>query len=82
MNDLRFTIPNQMRRNLAASRLRREGFDVEVLPSKVGDPEHLLDVFHVDEEEPVEELVRGVAPGATRIERPAPSPSDRRAWGF
>lgn len=83
MTDLRFTIPNQMRRNLAASRLRREGFEVETVPSRIADPEHLLDVYNVDEKESaVEELVTTIAPGAERVALPEPPPADRRPWGF
>ncbi len=67
MTDLRFIIPNQTRRNYAASRLKREGYDVRAEPTKWDAKSHPLDVLNVDDGvEDVERLVEQIAPGAVR----------------
>ena len=67
MTDMRFSIPNQSRRNYAASRLKREGYDVRADPTRWDATEHPLQVVAVDGDEAVvEELVAQVAPDAVR----------------
>jgi hypothetical protein len=64
---MRFTIPNQTRRNLAASRLKREGYDVHAVPTPKGETVHVLDVLNVDEgASTVERLVAEIAPDSAR----------------
>lgn len=68
---MRFTIPNQTRRNIAASRLRRDGFAVHAEPTQWSAPVHPLVVFGVESESDVESLVTTIAPGAVREDRSA-----------
>jgi hypothetical protein len=64
---MRFLIPNQTRRNLAASRLKREGYDVYAVPTPKGETGHLLDVFNVEDGTvAVEKLISEIAPDAAR----------------
>ena len=64
---MRFTIPNQTRRNLAASRLKREGYDVHAVPTPKGQKTHVLDVLNVDDgTSAVERLVAEIAPDSVR----------------
>jgi hypothetical protein len=64
---MRFTIPNQTRRNLAASRLKREGYDVHAVPTPKGETVHVLDVLNVEEgTSAVERLVAEIAPDSAR----------------
>ena len=68
MTDLHFTIPNQTRRGLAASRLRREGYDVHAEMTRRDAATHPLEIrdFEGDPAE-VEQLIAQVAPEAVRI---------------
>lgn len=64
---MRFAIPNQTRRNLAASRLKREGYDVHAIPTPKGQSVHVLDVLNVEEGvSTVERLVAEIAPDSAR----------------
>ena len=64
---MRFVIPNQTRRNLAASRLKREGYDVHAVPTPKGQNNHVLDVFNVEDgTSAVERLVAEIAPDSAR----------------
>jgi len=64
---MRFEIPNQTRRNLAASRLKREGYEVRATPTPRGAVGHVLDVLNVEDGTVVvERLVAEVAPDSAR----------------
>jgi hypothetical protein len=65
---MQFSIPNQTRRGLAASRLKREGYDVHAEMTRRDAAEHPLEIRDVEgDPAAVELLVSQIAPEAVRI---------------
>lgn len=66
---MRFTVPTQTRRGLAASRLRREGYEVHAEATRWDATSHPLEIRDIEgDPAEVEALVAQVAPDAVRLD--------------